>query len=89
MVNVPRVKNLSPFKAYELYHWDCYNSNYDNSVFNVTYNYNTGSFGSNFWSGVGFGLGASVMRFFSGLTNPAAGFGGWWGGGNNCNCNNT
>ena len=90
MVNVPRIRCHSALKHYEMYHWNCGS---DNSVFNVTYNFNGGScfgssFGGGFWNGIGMGLGAGLMSLFGfgGGSGWGGGFGmpffgGGWGGG--------
>ncbi len=76
MVNIPRIKCLSPFKQYEMYHWGCG----DGDTYNTTYNFNGGSifggsFGGGFWNGVGMGLGAGIASLFG------FGGGGCFGGG--------
>lgn len=76
MVNRPRIHCHSAFQHYEMYHWDCGNSD----TYNTTYNFNGGSifggsFGGGFMNGLGFGLGAGIMSLFG------FGGGGGWGGG--------
>lgn len=82
MVNIPRIKCLSPFKQYEMYHWGCG----DGDTYNTTYNFNGGSifggsFGGGFWNGVGMGLGAGIASLFG--FGGGGCFGGGWNFGQN------
>ena len=78
------VRCHSPFKHYEMFHGNkqCGGSDSYGSVFNTTYNINSGGCGGgNFWSGFGWGLGNGLAGLFSGFMGGMFGSFNMFGGG--------
>ena len=66
-VDRPRLHCHSAFKHYQMYHRNCGND-YDNSVFNCTYNINGGNIcGGGFWGGILGGIGIGIGNMLGGL----------------------